>query len=146
MMFWYLMALFGVGQAETPRSFLQQVYAGYRTPDYSPLERLDATFAPALAAAIREDERLANGEVGYLDGDRLCDCQDFQKLRATIRSVKRPHQRTASAVVDVDLGFDQARHLRIELVRTTAGWRVADILSRDGSGLLRNLKRSNRSR
>jgi hypothetical protein len=145
-MFWFLLALLGIGQPETPRAFVLQVYAGYRSHDYNPLSRLDEVFAPELAAAIREDARLAGGEVGYLDGDPLCDCQDYLKLTAAIRSIRQPSRVKASAIVDVDLGVGQVRHLRIELVRTRAGWRIDDVVSGGRRSLLRDLQRSNRRR
>jgi hypothetical protein len=129
----------------TPRGFIAQVYAGYRHPNYNPLDRLDQTFAPELAAAIREDARLAHGEVGYLDGDPLCDCQDYLKVTATIRSLTQPSPRQASARVKVAIGVDQPHDLRLELRRTPAGWRIADVVSSEGS-LLAGLRRSNRGR
>ena len=129
--------------AATPRGFIAQVYAGYRRPNYNPLDRLDKTFAPELAAAIREDARLAKGEVGYLDGDPLCDCQDYLKVTATIRSLTRPTPRQASARACVALGVDQPHDLRLELVQTPAGWRIADVVSSQGS-LLAGLKKSNK--
>jgi hypothetical protein len=145
-MFWFLVVLLGLGQPETPRAFLAQVYDGYRSHEYNPLGRLDEIFAPELAAAIREDARLANDEVGYLDGDPLCDCQDYQKVTATIRGLKLAGARKATAAIDVDLGVDAVRHLRIELVRTGSGWRISDVSSRGGTSLLRDLQRSNRKR
>jgi hypothetical protein len=127
------------------RAFIAQVYAGYRHRNYNPLDRLDRTFAPELAAAIREDERLAKGEVDYLDGDPLCGCQDYERITATIRSLRLPSRRTASALVRVNLGIDHLRDLRLELMRTPAGWRIADVVSSEGS-LLRALRRANRKR
>ena len=129
--------------ATSPRGFIAQVYADYRHPNYNPLDRLDRTFAPELAAAIREDARLAKGEVGYLDGDPLCDCQDFLKVTATIRSLTQPIARKASARVRVALGVDQPHDLRLELTRTPTGWRIADVVSSQGS-LLAGFKKSNR--
>ena len=139
----FLFALAAQPQAATPRAFIAQVYAGYRHAGYNPLDRLDRTFAPELAAAIREDARLAKGEVGYLDGDPLCNCQDYLKLSATIRSVAQPNRRTASARVRVNLGVDRPRDLRLELKRTPAGWRIADVV-RDGESLLKALEKANR--
>ena len=51
--------------AETPKAWMEQVYASYRDPDFSPFKHPDRYFAPALLAAINEDSRLAKGEVGY---------------------------------------------------------------------------------
>ena len=65
------------------RSFLSHIYAGYH-PDAG----LDAilpdeeVYTPALIAAMQANSDAYAGEVGYLDGDPLCDCQDTaQDLR-----------------------------------------------------------------
>ena len=38
--------------AETPRRFLDRIYAGYKHSDFSPLVHPDRYFAPPLVAAI----------------------------------------------------------------------------------------------
>src|SRR5947209_12652404 len=125
--------------AETPRTFLQRVYAAYSKPDFSPLERPAAFFAPALTAAIREDELLAKGEVGYLDGDPLCDCQDYGRVAVRIDSLQMATRSAATAKVHVDLGGGETRDLRLDLLRTQAGWRIADVTGADHHSLLREL-------
>src|SRR5260221_368268 len=80
-----------------------------------------------VVRAIREDQRLARGEVGYLDADPLCDCQDYGKITAQVRTLTRPTKRSAEALVHVDLGIGEARDLRLKLVLTADGWRVADV-------------------
>ena len=142
-----LLALAALAQqpAATPRGFVQQVYTQYRNHDYSPLRRPDRTFAPELAAAIRTDARMAHGEVGTLDGDPLCDCQDYERISLTIRALTRPTPRRAIARVRVALGIDRPRDLTLELARTPAGWRIADVVSREGS-LLSALRKANRGR
>jgi hypothetical protein len=107
---------------------------------------MNDVFAPALIQQIREDERLAKGEVGYLDGDPLCDCQDYGELTAHIRKLDQPTKQSASALVHVELGEGTARDLRLKLVLTHSGWRVADVISSDGQSLLRELQRSNQKR
>jgi len=129
--------------AESPRTFVQRIYAGYARKNYNPLDRPDRIFAPKLTAAIREDERLANGEVGYLDGDPLCDCQDYAKLGATIRTLKLSGTANAVAAVRVTYGTGEARDLRLSLLRTANGWRVADISSPEEPSLLHALEKSN---
>ena len=83
----YLAALAASPQAESPRQFVARVYASYAREDYSPLARPGSVFAPMLVREIREDQRLAKGEVGYLDGDPLCDCQDYDMPRAPSTAV-----------------------------------------------------------
>ncbi|HEX6661093.1 MAG TPA: DUF3828 domain-containing protein [Sphingomicrobium sp.] len=128
--------------AETPRQFLARVYAQYRHSNFSPLERPERYFSPALTAAIREDSRLAKGEVGALDGDPLCDCQDYGRLSANIRSLQQSGP-TATARVLVTLGPKDTRNLRLSLVQTRSGWRVNDVIDPYGRSLLKVLRRSN---
>ncbi|MEO8175578.1 MAG: DUF3828 domain-containing protein [Sphingomicrobium sp.] len=131
--------------AESPQHFIGRIYAGYRQRDYNPLDRLDRLFAPELAAAIRTDRRLAKVEVGYLDGDPLCDCQDYQRISARVQSLSRPTARSASARVHVTLGPREANDVRLSLVLTRAGWRIADVGSADSPSLLRALRKANRA-
>jgi hypothetical protein len=132
--------------AGTPHAFLARIYAGYRDSDYNPLARPDRIFAVPLAAAIREDARLSKGEVGLLDGDPLCQCQDPAGLDALIREVGQPGRRIATAHVLLRFGGADEREVRLQLVRTRAGWRVADVGTAEAPSLLGDLQRSNRER
>ncbi|MEO7178672.1 MAG: hypothetical protein ABIW83_07500 [Allosphingosinicella sp.] len=132
--------------AEGPRVFVERLYAGYRDPDFNPLAHPRRIFAPPLVAAIREDGRLSRDEVGYMDSDPLCQCQDPAGLRPTIPEVGRPTRTTATARVLIDFGGSDRRDLTLRLVRTPAGWRVADIATADEPSLLESLNRFNRRR
>jgi hypothetical protein len=133
--------------AETPRRFVERLYSGYRREDYSPLARPARVFAPPLAAAIDEDRRLSGDEVGFLDGDPVCDCQDPAGLRASIAEL-RPRG-PAEATVRVTLRFGtsgEGRLLTLRLARTAAGWRIADLATSDSPSLLQDLEAANRRR
>jgi len=95
-------------------------------------------------AAIAKDS--SGGEVGALDGDPLCDCQDYGRLSVQIVSLRQPNPRSASASVRVTFGPHDFRNLRLSLVQTPAGWRVADVVDPYGRGLLGALERSNAQR
>jgi hypothetical protein len=127
---------------QTPIQFIHSVYAQYARPGFSPLEKPEHFFTADLVKAIRKDS--AGGEVGYLDGDPLCDCQDYERLTARVRSLKQTNRSAADARIRVDLGFGEARYLQLSLVRTSAGWRIADVVGADGHSLLRELRRANR--
>jgi hypothetical protein len=141
---WILLAAAAAQPAETPKAFIQRIYAGYSNKDYNPLSKADRIFAPKLVAAINEDARLAKGEVGYLDGDPLCDCQDFVKIGAQVRSVSQPSKQNAVAKVHITYGTGEARDLKLTLLRTNRGWRVADIGSPEEPSLLSAIEKSNR--
>lgn len=132
--------------AEAPRAFVERIYAGYRDPDYDPLARPEQVFAPALVAAIREDRKLSSDEVGYMDADPLCQCQDAAGLRAAIGDARPSGRKLAAARVRITFGGSDRRDLRLKLVRTAAGWRVADIATADEPSLLDSLGRFNRRR
>ena len=109
--------------AETPRRFLDRIYAGYKHSDFSPLVHPDRYFAPPLVAAIRGGlARLAHGEVGYLDGDPLRQCQDASGLRARIRPRERHWPRAC----------DRGSHPRLS--RQYAGPRALEPRPAPGSG------------
>jgi hypothetical protein len=130
-------------QAESPRAFLEHVYASYKNPDFSPFSHLDRYFAPPLVAAIREDARLAHGEVGYVDGDPICQCQDPAGMRPSVGRVTQQGKGKATVEVSIASDNDKPRPTRFSLVRTRAGWRIADVSSADEPSLLRAIEQSN---
>ncbi len=131
-------------QAATPRAFLERTYASYKNPNFNPFEHLDRYFAPRLIAAMREDSRLAHGEVGYVDGDPICQCQDPDGVHAKVVRVTRQGSAKALAEVIVDFTDSTARRVRFSLARTAAGWRIADVSSGDEPSFLRAIEDSNR--
>jgi Protein of unknown function (DUF3828) len=130
--------------AETPRAFMGRLYANYRHSDYSPFTHPERVFAPRLLAAIKEDERLAHGEVGFLDGDPLCDCQDTGGMRSSIASVTGSRGTAAAHIMVSWRDTGEHSDIRLKLVRTPAGWRVADVSTANESSLLHDLQESNR--
>lgn len=140
----YLTALGAEPISETPQAFIHRIYAGYARKNYDPLRQIGLIFSADLGAAIRKDEHLAKGEVGYLDGDPLCDCQDHGKLTARIRALNVPTRTSAIASMHVNFGTGETRELRLKLVLGRNGWRVADVVSSDGTSLLAELERANR--
>ena len=131
--------------AETPKAWMEQVYASYRDPDFSPFRHPNRYFTPTLLAAINEDQRLAKGEVGTLDGDPICQCQDASGMRPRIIRVTRPSAGKASVQVLIDWVDSTARKARFTMVRSRGGWRIADVASGDERSLLQALQRSNRA-
>ena len=131
-------------QGDTPRAFLERVYANYRKPNFNPFAHLDRYFTPRVVAAIREDVRLAKGEVGYLDGDPICQCQDTEGMRAFVTKVIE--QGRDKAMVDVSIGWpnDKPRPSKFSLVRTRSGWRIADVSSAGEPSFLHAIEESNR--
>ena len=124
------------------RSFLSHIYAGYH-PDAG----LDAilpdeeVYTPALIAAMQANSDAYAGEVGYLDGDPLCDCQDTaQDLRQLVFDI----QPLADGQLRASTQLDDPQHplqLQLTLQRQGSSWRVADIASPRAPSLLQALGR-----
>lgn len=145
----FLLAAFsGPGGAmpppDGPRAFVTRLYAAYRDPDYSPLRRPDRVFAPAFVAALKEDARLFRDEIGFIDADPICQCQDPGGMKAEVTAVARSGPAAAMVRVALRFGSADRRDVGLKLVRTPAGWRVADIASADEPSFLADLQAWNR--
>ena len=120
------------------RIFLQKIYSHYPTPPdrkgfipTGPVAR--QVFDPGMVALLREDERLADGEVGAIDADPLCDCQDDSGLKITIEDVRLAGPASAKARVTLQFGAPAApatERLQISLAVVAGQWRIHDIGSR----------------
>jgi hypothetical protein len=129
---------------ETPKAYVERLYASYRDKNFSPFVHPERYFAPRLLAAIKEDARLAHGEVGYVDGDPICECQDTDGLQAKVAKVTQQGATKALAQVIIDFTDSTARRVKFSLVRTASGWRIADVSSADEPSLLSAVEKSNR--
>jgi len=115
------------------RAFLTDIYRHYGSEKQkgASLDDPKRWFEPGLADAMRRDAREAarRGEVGALDGDPFCDCQDFEWFTAKIGPITVA-KRSARAVVR----FRNGRPMRLvyDLVSTHAGWRIRDIAWPEG--------------
>src|SRR5690348_3240436 len=72
--------------AASARVFVEQLYKAYdgRGPDYLGRQR-DRVFSPRMIALLERDAQLTpKGDVGALDGDPICDCQDFHITRVEV--------------------------------------------------------------
>lgn len=146
------LSIAGVAQAAAPvasaasaEQFLRGLYAKYtRNGKPTPFVYPDArTIAdPAMMALLKNDQDKSNGEVGAMDSDPVCRCQDWTSLKVT--SLHVTMQGTSAATADVatsDSGDVQKIHF--SLVWTKDGWRIHDIGTKDEPSLvayLRNYK------
>ena len=139
-----LLALAAAQPAETPRQFVTRAFAGYRSASFNPLDKPERWFAPRLSAAIRDDAKLAHGEVGYLDGDPVCQCQDTSGMHPAVTGVRAAGH--GIAIVRVSIGWEGGKPTpaQFTLTRTARGWRIADVSAADEPSLLRALEASNR--
>lgn len=142
------------GDVATARTFVAWIYSHYptstRRPTFDALggAAKRAIFAPSLIALIDEDARLAHGEVGALDGDPLCDCQDDGGMTFKIASVRSVDPSHASAVIVrsyADTKAPEVETITLDLAMTKGRWRVYDVRSRDTPSLRAMLIQSNRA-
>ena len=56
-----------------------------------------------MIAAFREDARLAKGEVGFVDADPFCQCQDDSGLKSKVVSVTMTSANGTDAVVNLSV-------------------------------------------
>jgi hypothetical protein len=119
-------------QPQTVEAFLTTIYTlyqngGLRGPPY--WKDLDGYFTPDVARAIKRDRDDNPGQVGVVDFDLFTADQMGQvssfSVKATITADK------ASAIVEFDRGnvIPSMAHGRVlmDLVRTQAGWRIAEM-------------------
>ena len=123
---------------EGPAAFLRHLYAPYvagNTEFDSTGKAAPTIFDSRLTALIRKDRASAHGEVGALDGDPICDCQDFEPLKALSIKVTPLGPSRAKAVVRFR-NLDVSETLTYTLTRTGVGWRVTDIASPEMPSLI----------
>lgn len=122
-------------QPQTPQAFLEAIYKPYLAKDFKgqPYGEADRYFAPILVTAMERDmaDAKRHGEPPKLDGDPFVDAQEWQIKDLDI-SVKMKSVLTATATVTF-ANFDKPNRLKIALVQTPAGWRIADIIGAQGN-------------
>jgi hypothetical protein len=118
----------------TAQAFVETLYqpylnAGFQGQPYGDTARF---FVPALAQAMDRDKREAKrrNEVPPLNGDPFVDAQDWEISKLSIDV--RASGDAATARVSFQ-NFRQAKRVLLELVKTPAGWRIAEIKAPSGS-------------
>jgi hypothetical protein len=121
-------------QTQSPQTFLESIYEPYLKAGFKgqPYWQVDRFFASALARAIDADMREAKRrvEVPKLDGDPFLDAQEWDIENLAI-SVKADGPK-ATGQVSFD-NFGKHTQVALDLVQTSAGWRIADIKAPSGS-------------
>jgi hypothetical protein len=138
-------ALLATSQAHTQsldsaRAFVRGLYEAYRhgEPDYLGA-RARATFAPQLLALIRHDQATTPaGDVGTIDGDPICDCQDDGGMKVEHVEVAAVAPGRAVARATVKFAAD-VTPVRLDLVAWRGQWRVADVHTKAMPSLVRLL-------
>jgi hypothetical protein len=128
---------------ETPRAFTQRLYQAYGHGEPDVLgARAPVIFAPRLLALIRHDQASTPaGDVGTLDWDPVCDCQDDDGMRVARLDIQ--DRGAGRAVARVRLRFAaETTAVKLDLVSGPDGWRIADIHTRHVASLVGLLDKS----
>jgi Protein of unknown function (DUF3828) len=128
--------------AASAEQFVRGLYANYThngkpTPFVYPDAKSIAD--PNMMALLKRDRDKSNGEVGAMDSDPICRCQDWEAIKVTSVHVTMEGASAANADVTMsDMGDVQKIHY--SLAWTKDGWRIHDIGAKDEPSLLSYLK------
>ncbi|WP_425065148.1 DUF3828 domain-containing protein [Reyranella sp.] len=121
-------------QAATAQAFVESLYRPYLTKGFQgqPYDDTARFFVPALAQAIDRDNREAKrrNEVPTLNGDPFVDAQDWEISKLTVDVTADGDAATARVSFQT---FGEAKQVLLELAKTPAGWRIAEIKAPSGS-------------
>jgi len=128
--------------AADAKAFVEGLYkhyqAGATTSTWAPFDD-DAPKAldPELVALFRAYDKAMDGEVGDIEDDWICQCQEWEKINATV-TVDSATATTAKVRSTFQDTADHVgpRHDTFDLVKTPAGWRIHD-MGADGDRSLR---------
>ena len=122
--------------------FVRGLYGAYhgKGPDYLG-RQAPATFSPGLLRLIRQAAaQTPAGEVGALDGDPICDCQDFGVSRLAVTVSEVAGGRAQATARFRNLG--DPRTVRLDLAAIRGHWRVDDIHTTDTPSYAAYLRQS----
>ena len=135
--------------AASARAFVLKLYSHYPSkPNAKPFDptgkNASEVFDPGLIAAFREDARLANGEVGFIDADPLCQCQDDSGLKPKLVSVTMTGANAADVLVSLGYNGEKPRALTLHLVPVNGAWRIYDLSMEDMKSYRADLLKANK--
>ena len=122
-------------EAGSPQAFLEGLYAHYKASSstgtsWAPMDaNVKDVFDPDTVALLAADTKALKGELGEIDGDWLCDCQDWGSIAATV-TVTSQTPTTAKATAafhDTQVPDEKDKRDTFDLVKTPAGWRIHDM-------------------
>lgn len=121
--------------AGSPKAFLEGLYAHYKASSstgtsWAPMDaNVKEVFDPDTVALLAADTKALKGELGEIDGDWLCDCQDWGSIVATVTVTSQtPTAAKAEAVFrDTQVPDEKGKRDTFDLVKTRAGWRIHDM-------------------
>jgi len=128
------------------KAFLNGLYAHYKSSKDNNFQAFDANGKEVLdadtIALFKADQKVMKGEVGAIDTDWLCDCQDFNSIvsTVTVQSATPTEAKATSDFHDTEDKTDPPGHDTFDLVKTADGWRIHDMGTRDQPSLRKVLQ------
>ena len=118
----------------TAQAFVENLYRPYLNKSFQgqPYGDTARFFVPALAQAMDRDNREAKRrkEVPTLDGDPFVDAQDWEISKLSIDVTANGDAATARVSFH---NFGEAKRIMLQLAKTPACWRLAEIKAPSGS-------------
>jgi hypothetical protein len=118
----------------TPQAFLQQIYGAYERTDagldFHSKGKTARYFTPELARLIDEDirESAKRNEVGRLDFDPFIGGQEWSHRKIELETQPGPaSDRALGTARFTPEGENKPTVVTLDLVKISAGWRIADI-------------------
>ncbi|WP_159565336.1 DUF3828 domain-containing protein [Budvicia diplopodorum] len=133
--------------AGDPTAFLQKIYASY-TNGFESVSLLGTgdrqILSDELLSVVEEDNKLAGGEMGFLDADPICACQDYEHLAVdNIKVLSNDSQISAVEVTFRAFADSPASVTQTFMLKAKNGaWLIDDIVTGNGS-LHQNMQNSN---
>jgi Protein of unknown function (DUF3828) len=132
---WSVAGALSAPDANSAKAFLDAAYQQYRNGGKGVPLTARYYHSTLLALADRDQKAAGPENVGALDADPLCDCQDWEGVWDLKIDVQMKGTQRASANVSFALSApghrkkDDLRKLQIVLAWERGGWRIYDITS-----------------
>ena len=112
-----------------PEEFVRAVYGAFAADAMGepPRRGQDPIYDRMLNAMIGADAAKAGGEVGILDYDPICDCQDSGGFTLDSVTVTETGPAAAEAVV-VFTNVGETKRQTLKLVKEGPMWKISDVL------------------
>jgi hypothetical protein len=115
------------------QAFLTGLYAHYLSSKNDTFDMFGANktevFDADTLALLADDKKALKDELGDVDGDLLCDCQDFVSLKSQIvvQSATPTDAEASADVQDIGMPGLTPRHILFKLTKSGGAWRIHDI-------------------
>ena len=134
------------GDAADAKAFLEGLYAHYKSSKNNTFQMFDKNvrevFDADMIKLLDADSKALKGDLGVIDGDWLCACQDFESIKATIavQSATPTAAKATSSFVDTGIPSQGARSASFDLVKENGVWRIHDITDQGEASLRTQLE------